>query len=536
MKENVFRLVLGMVVFFLVFSTVAAQFVTPARAEPPCKVNDKDINAEYAGGCKDGFADGQGIAKGRDSYEGSFLRGDMHGKGVYIFATGGRYEGDFVSGEPTKGIMTRPDGTRYEGDFANRTFHGKGHLTFPSGRRYEGSFVNGEPTKGIETHPNGDRYEGDFSNGTFNGKGSATRPNGYYNGDFVNGKPFGKGVFRYTNGNYYEGDVADGKFNGKGILKYPNGDYYEGEFVNGLFHGKGRYTQASGDYTEGDFDNGKLVQKKTAQQSPNRLPQTTGQSTATMSRPVSPGEVPLKQQVYQYTDDDGFVVRTNWKYQVKVGDKLFETIVKWISPLPATDRGKAYITFMGESKYVTVDTFKAMFVRDLGYIYAGEYANFYTFETNSKKMIKPKENTLSAALEGQNKREPAASENPEQKETKEQRITRLVAKWSRFGVPKEMLSSQVQTHAGATVSGNICTLVELFDKMSGLQQCKRTEKVWICSQMNTDVMTGKTANAKYAFHDLRSTQGFVWLDRVVVNGQDIPSGQLMYVLFALLGW
>lgn len=69
-----------------------------------CKVNDPDISGQYSGGCMDGLAHGEGVAKGRDEYRGTFHRGDAHGFGVYAWGDGSkweteRYEGWFYRGE-----------------------------------------------------------------------------------------------------------------------------------------------------------------------------------------------------------------------------------------------------------------------------------------------------------------------------------------------------------------------------------------------------------------------------------------------------
>ncbi|ODM33802.1 hypothetical protein A6779_05570 [Marinobacter adhaerens] len=71
-----------------------------------CKVFDVDISLSYFGDCKNGLASGKGVAKGRDFYNGEFLRGQPHGIGAYEWGlesdwAGDRYEGDFVDGERT---------------------------------------------------------------------------------------------------------------------------------------------------------------------------------------------------------------------------------------------------------------------------------------------------------------------------------------------------------------------------------------------------------------------------------------------------
>lgn len=68
----------------------------------------------------------------------------------YLEASGHRYEGDIVNGEPHGfGQLTLPDGTVYTGSFLSGEFHGEGELAFvgPDGRvtgRVIGKWDRGE--------------------------------------------------------------------------------------------------------------------------------------------------------------------------------------------------------------------------------------------------------------------------------------------------------------------------------------------------------------------------------------------------------
>jgi hypothetical protein len=63
-----------------------------------CKVLKKEISGYYQGECKNGFAEGNGIAKGEDMYIGSFRKGLPDGKGVYKYNNGPTYTGNWKKG------------------------------------------------------------------------------------------------------------------------------------------------------------------------------------------------------------------------------------------------------------------------------------------------------------------------------------------------------------------------------------------------------------------------------------------------------
>ena len=125
---------------------VIALGVSPAFAQVPskCIVLDPELQGSYAGGCKDGKAEGRGTAKGSAEYAGEFHEGMKHGRGVKTWAWGDRYEGEFVNdtkqgtGIYTWGARSMYPGDRYEGEFANDKRNGAGVYTWASGDSYAG--------------------------------------------------------------------------------------------------------------------------------------------------------------------------------------------------------------------------------------------------------------------------------------------------------------------------------------------------------------------------------------------------------------
>ncbi|WP_242132582.1 MORN repeat-containing protein [Aestuariivivens marinum] len=94
------QLNLCMLFFFLLnISLVAAQ--------EDCKVLLENISGTYSGECKNGIANGIGIAKGIDSYEGEFKKGFPHGNGIMTYTNGSVYEGSWKKGKRNgEGVFT----------------------------------------------------------------------------------------------------------------------------------------------------------------------------------------------------------------------------------------------------------------------------------------------------------------------------------------------------------------------------------------------------------------------------------------------
>jgi hypothetical protein len=173
-----------------------------------CTVEDKDIAQTYDGPCVNGKAQGHGKASGRDTYEGDFVAGQQHGKGVYV-----------------QGPGTKEAGSRYEGEWRNGHKHGKGVEVFkPSGDRYEGDWRDGKRTgKGVYVWgATANRYEGEWLNNQQHGKGVWTRGakapcpkldestfchvrmEGKFDRVFVSG------TMTFSDGDTYTGDVSVG--------------------------------------------------------------------------------------------------------------------------------------------------------------------------------------------------------------------------------------------------------------------------------------------------------------------------------------
>ncbi|POM73858.1 Hypothetical protein PHPALM_9254 [Phytophthora palmivora] len=132
------------------------------------------------------------------TYNGRWKDGEMHGAlGVYSFADGGKYRGEFVHNKPSgNGIVMYPNGVKYTGGFADGKFHGFGVMEMERGYLYEGEFQRGQRCGmgKLQMFQSGAVYEGEFYNNMRHGQGTETSALGYsYIGTWRCNRICGKG-------------------------------------------------------------------------------------------------------------------------------------------------------------------------------------------------------------------------------------------------------------------------------------------------------------------------------------------------------
>ncbi|KAG6576514.1 Radial spoke head 10 B [Phytophthora cinnamomi] len=132
------------------------------------------------------------------TYNGRWKDGEMHGGlGVYSFADGGKYRGEFVHNTPSgNGTVVYPNGVKYTGTFVDGKFHGFGVMEMERGFSYEGEFLRGQRCGlgKLQMHQSGAVYEGEFYNNMRHGQGSETSALGYsYTGTWRCNRICGKG-------------------------------------------------------------------------------------------------------------------------------------------------------------------------------------------------------------------------------------------------------------------------------------------------------------------------------------------------------
>jgi hypothetical protein len=201
--------------------------------------------------------------------------GKRHGKGVRVWASGNRYEGDWEEDKPHgKGVFTWASGERYIGAFFQGRKDGFGVCTFgdedgnsytcplgvchtnrgrDGGRmcRYEGHFRDDfRHGRGIFECANGTRYEGEWMCDERCGQGTMTMIPELERGNprrlYIGGMD---GMYRPAQ---YDGEwkrqkgSSCGVRDGEGAIVMPDGMRLEGQFDSGSLNGTGLVVFPSG--------------------------------------------------------------------------------------------------------------------------------------------------------------------------------------------------------------------------------------------------------------------------------------------------
>lgn len=321
---NLYLVILAMVLSLPIScfsSDILAQPLNPNKL-PPCPSPDVSKKFDWErhfhwNDCWGKYTAEVGDIKG-DEIESEWKSGLSSGKGIYVWANGDIYVGDFFRGQwgsalyPNKalGVFQWTNGDRYIGQFWHGSQNGEGVLIKKNGHRIEGiwstflkktSVVNipfiaenenidlsrvtiKEERKKLDaTRQSQSKLppcpEIDYSKNEHHGVGGRTekwhncfgryvaelndtRKGDIYEGEFNDGLINGQGTYysladNQFKGNVYEGHFRNGYNNGQGKLTLANGDKYVGEFKDGNKHGQGTTTFNGGSKYVGQFKDDK---------------------------------------------------------------------------------------------------------------------------------------------------------------------------------------------------------------------------------------------------------------------------------------
>lgn len=161
------------------------------------------------------------------------------------YVSGEWYDGDWVNGRRHgRGVRVMADGTRFDGEWFLGQFHGNGVKVTPTGEVWEGNWRYGvqvgESKQWIPKMHGNIEFAGTVFGGMWHGHGWCSYSNGdVYEGEFGGGHMHGFGVCIYDNGEQYKGYWRLGKRHGQGKLWCEDGTTYEGPFEDDKRHGIG---------------------------------------------------------------------------------------------------------------------------------------------------------------------------------------------------------------------------------------------------------------------------------------------------------
>jgi hypothetical protein len=151
MRHIILLLAIALGALPAIAQTLKPGWITDAKG---CRVWNPNMEPKeaiaWSGACAEGHAQGYGVVqwfmngKATDRFEGEYLNGRRHGRGVFSWANGDRYEGGYSEDNRAGvGVFTWGKGGRYDGEWHDNLPNGKGKLTKPDGTTYAGTFKNG---------------------------------------------------------------------------------------------------------------------------------------------------------------------------------------------------------------------------------------------------------------------------------------------------------------------------------------------------------------------------------------------------------
>ncbi len=309
--------------------------------------------AKYVGEFKNGEIHGVGVCYYTDGskYSGQWSHRFPEGKGTKTFADGEKYTGLWRKGQPineegevielfAEEEVEADDGMMIQsGCLQGDCDNGAGIFAYADGSRYEGQFVGGAlQGDGVWYFPNGDRYEGSFSANYSDGTGTLFRADGselaglWKAGEYIGtgkidadqegcieGDCFeGQGTYVYQNREAkYIGEFKDGAPNGQGSCLYANGERYVGYWTEGSFDGLGTLYLADGSAVKGFWQQGTFVGNGSGSAGELIAAAPTSETSEVLQDKAIPANIKVwaviigvasysHMPVLRYTDDDAY--------------------------------------------------------------------------------------------------------------------------------------------------------------------------------------------------------------------------------------
>lgn len=135
---------------------VGGMLTSVAKSEPStlsCQVLDPELQLAYHGGCAQGLAQGEGVARGENGafYQGHFQAGAASGYGVKLYANGDAYAGQWHQGyRHGQGMYEYGEqspwrGDKYVGQWQLDQRHGSGsYLFYPTAEAFTSEWDQGQ--------------------------------------------------------------------------------------------------------------------------------------------------------------------------------------------------------------------------------------------------------------------------------------------------------------------------------------------------------------------------------------------------------
>ena len=219
--------------------------------------------AMYIGHFSNGQINGIGVCyySNGSKYQGNWLNRYPHGKGTKKLADGRSWTGQWIKGQPIDQdgqiiaeLFPRQEDQEVQTDVqtgcvSGDCVDGEGVFAYADGSEYEGQFNNGKPNgQGIIRFQNNEKYSGGFQNGLKHGKGT------YYMADGTQQQgQWDKDVFVQDQRANKKGCISGDCLAGTGTFVYPNGDKYEGQWSNAQRNGKGTLIKTDGTIVQGNW-------------------------------------------------------------------------------------------------------------------------------------------------------------------------------------------------------------------------------------------------------------------------------------------